>query len=167
MKKLLLTALFIVLAVSTNIGPVLAQEVGILPKPTGECEVVMEQGGRIIGRFIADDIKLALESETEFKNAIRSSRETQRFILGCAIQLGRIRLFMIPFFITYIIQFLLGIAGILAVLFVVFGGLKYVLGGLTEDKESGKKIITHALVGLLVALSAWIVVNLVQVVLTS
>lgn len=155
MKKLLLTALFIVLAASTNVGPVFAQEVGILPKPTGRCN-------------IADAaIKLALESETEFKNAIRSSRETQRQILGCAIQLGRIRLFMIPFFITYIIQFLLGIAGILAVLFVVFGGLKYVLGGLTEDKESGKKIITHALVGLLVALSAWIIVNLVQVVLTS
>lgn len=96
-----------------------------------------------------------------------SKREVLSDILGCAIRTGHVRLYMIPFFITYLIQFLLTIAGIIAVLFVVLGGYRYVLGGLTEDKESGKKTIQNALIGLVVALSAWIVVNFIQVALTS
>ena len=48
---------------------------------------------------------------------------------------------MMPFFVTYLIQFLLQIAGLIAVLFIVFGGFKYVTGGLIEDKESGKKLL--------------------------
>ena len=74
---------------------------------------------------------------------------------------------MMPFFVTYLIQFLLQIAGLIAVLFIVFGGFKYVTGGLIEDKESGKKAVIHAIIGLLVALSAWIVVNFIQMALTS
>lgn len=88
-------------------------------------------------------------------------------ILGCAIKTGRLKLYMVPFYITYLIQFLLSLAGLIAILFMVIGGYKYVIGGLTEDKESGKKTILHALVGFIVALSAWIVVNFIQVALTS
>lgn len=88
-------------------------------------------------------------------------------VLGCAIKTGKIKLYMMPFFVTYLIQFLLGIAGLIAVLFMVIGGYKYAVGGITEDKESGKKTILHALLGLIVALSAWIVVNFIQVALTS
>ena len=118
--------------------------------------------------------KQALSNENAFKDFIKgaeildiSKNEALNFLLGCAIKTGKIRLFMVPFFMTYIIQFLLSIAGLVAVLFMVIGGYKYVVGGLTEDKESGKKTILHALVGFIVALSAWIVVNFIQVALTS
>ncbi|MBI2638395.1 hypothetical protein HYW83_02285 [Candidatus Peregrinibacteria bacterium] len=122
-----------------------------------------------------DDLKPELfSSEQQFKNIMKESgdrgldkREFLSTVLGCAIKTGKIRLFMVPFFITYFIQFLLSIAGLVAVLFMVIGGYKYVVGGLTEDKESGKKTILHALVGFIVALSAWIVVNFIQVALTS
>jgi hypothetical protein len=88
-------------------------------------------------------------------------------VLGCAIKTGYVRLYMIPYFVTYIIQYLLGIAGLIAVLFMVYGGFTYVTGGISEDKETGKKVIMHALIGLIISLSAWIIVNFVQVALTS
>ncbi len=105
--------------------------------------------------------------KTVLQRQSKTGSEDLESILGCAIKTGKVRLYMVPFFITYLIQFLLSIAGLVAVLFMVIGGYKYVVGGLTEDKESGKKTILHALMGFVVALSAWIVVNFIQVALTS
>lgn len=101
-----------------------------------------------------------------FVAAIQGDRNMLSSILGCAVKTGRIRLYMMPFFITYLIQFLLSLAGLIAVLFVVYGGFKYTVGGLVEDKESGKKVIKNALIGLVVALSSWMVINFIQIVLT-
>ncbi len=83
-------------------------------------------------------------------------------LLGCAVKSGRITLAMIPFFITYFSNFLLGMAGLISVLFVVLGGYRYVIGGLTEDKEKGKQTIMHALMGFGLSLLAWAIVNVVM-----
>ncbi len=80
-------------------------------------------------------------------------------LLGCAIKYGRITLAMIPYFFTYFINFLLGMSGIITVLFIVIGGYHYVVGGLTEEKEKGKNTIKHALMGMGVALLAWTIVT--------
>lgn len=88
-------------------------------------------------------------------------------LLGCAIKTGRISLAMLPYFVTYFANYLLGIVGILVVLFIVLGGYFYIWGGLTEKKEKGKQYITHALMGLAVASIAWILVNAVMALFTS
>lgn len=88
-------------------------------------------------------------------------------LLGCAIRTGRISLAMLPYFVTYFANYLLGIVGILVVLFIVLGGYFYIWGGLTEKKEKGKQYITHALMGLAVASIAWILVNAVMALFTS
>lgn len=80
-------------------------------------------------------------------------------LLGCAIKTGRISLAMIPYFFTYFINFLLGLSGIVVVLFIVIGGYHYVVGGLTEEKEKGKNTIKNALLGMAVALLAWTIVT--------
>ncbi len=80
-------------------------------------------------------------------------------LLGCAIKTGRISLAMIPYFFTYFINFLLGMSGIITVLFIVIGGYHYVVGGLTEEKEKGKNTIKHALMGMGIALLAWTIVT--------
>ncbi|MBI5413773.1 hypothetical protein HZA42_05500 [Candidatus Peregrinibacteria bacterium] len=108
----------------------------------------------------------ALNTEEGFDTFIKSNNELGN-ALGCAVKLGRIRLYMMPFFIMYLTKFLLGIAGLISVIFIILGGYNYATGGLTEDKEGGKKYIKNALIGLIVSLSAWIVVSLVQAVLTS
>ena len=87
--------------------------------------------------------------------------------LGCAIKSGRLNLWMLPFFISYIANFFIGIAGIVSVLFVLLGGFWYMTGGLTDDKEKGKKTITYALMGLVITLLAWIVINIIMVQVTG
>ncbi len=82
-------------------------------------------------------------------------------LLGCAIKTGKISFDMIPYFITYIVNFLLSLVGLVCVLFIVLGGYYYVFGGLSEDKDKGKKTIEHALMGMALALLSWTIVNVI------
>lgn len=88
-------------------------------------------------------------------------------LLGCAIKTGDIHLAYVPFYVKGIIEFLLAIAGLLSVVFIIVGGYKVMVGGLIEDKESGKKTITHAIAGLIVCFLSWGIVNIVQMLLTG
>lgn len=97
----------------------------------------------------------------------RNNPERQNSILSCAIKTGRIHLWMLPYFISYIANFLIAIAGTISVLSVVMGGFWYMTGGFTDDKEKGKKTIMYALIGLGLTLTAWIIVNVIQVQVTG
>jgi len=80
--------------------------------------------------------------------------------LAQAIRTGDISLRQIPCFIAYFAQVLIGLAGTLAVIFVMIGGYRYVIGN-PEEKEKAKKTFTYALIGLAVTLMAWILVDIV------
>jgi hypothetical protein len=90
-----------------------------------------------------------------------------KYGLAEKFQSGKFEVYDIPFYVLYLIEVLIYFAGGIAVLFVVIGGYQYMIGGLTEDKESGKKTIGFALGGFAVALLAWTIVNFLQVWLTS
>lgn len=96
------------------------------------------------------------EGAADPSKAIKADQDN---ILGCGINTGRISFAMLPFYITYITNFLLGLSGLICVLFIVIGGYRYVIGGLTEEKEKGKNTIKHALMGLGVALLSWTIVT--------
>lgn len=157
LKKLLLVFVLGTFFAGFSVPAVSAQ--GILPKAPKEC--VIEKSKPL------PEIVQKLKDKETFVTYVSGNRTNLSKALGCAIKTGKIGLFMVPYFITFIIQFLLMIAGLIAVLFMVIGGYHYVIGGLTEDKEKGKKTILHALTGLIVALSAWMVINFIQVALTS
>lgn len=93
--------------------------------------------------------------------------EDRQIALSCAIKTGRIRLWMLPYFIKYIATFFIGLSGVISLLFVIIGGFWYMTGGLTDDKEKGKKTIMYALIGMVITLLAWIIVNVVQVQVTG
>ena len=80
--------------------------------------------------------------------------------LADRIKTGDIHLEQIPCFIKFFSQTLITIAGSLAVIFVMLGGYRYVLGS-DEAKEEAKKTITYALIGLAVSLLAWVLVDIV------
>lgn len=80
--------------------------------------------------------------------------------LSNMIRTGTLSLRQIPCFIKYFSQTLIAIAGSVAVIFVMIGGYRYVLGA-DEAKDDAKKTITYALIGLGVSLLAWIMVDIV------
>ncbi len=88
-------------------------------------------------------------------------------LLACAIKTGKISLQMVPYFITYIANFLLAMIGIICILFIVLGGYYYIYGGLVDKKEKGKLTIIHALMGMGIALLAWVAVNAIITAVTS
>src|SRR3989344_7203683 len=56
-------------------------------------------------------------------------------------------------------QLLLAIAGVLAVLRIIYGGVVSLFSDAWTDQNKAKEIINDALVGLLLTLGAWIIVN--------
>lgn len=87
--------------------------------------------------------------------------------LACALKLGYVKFWMIPYFVLYALQFVIGLAGLIAVMMIVLGGYYYIAGGITDDKEKGKHIITYALGGFVLVLTSWFIVNIILLTLTS
>jgi len=86
--------------------------------------------------------------------------------LATMIQTGNIHLRNLPCFVKYITQTLIAVGGSLAVVFVMVGGYRYVIGP-DEKKDEAKKTITQALIGLAVALLAWVIIDIVLQVATE
>ncbi len=96
----------------------------------------------------------------------KATKEQRDNLLGCAIKTGNISLWMIPFYMTYLINFILAVSGLISVLFIVIGGYWYIIGSAQGQTDKGKNTILYAIVGLVVSLMAWIIVNVVQTLVT-
>ncbi|MEK9160335.1 MAG: hypothetical protein AAB383_06440 [Patescibacteria group bacterium] len=88
-------------------------------------------------------------------------------ILGCALKTGEIQFWMVPYYVIFAIEFVIDLAGLILVLMIMVGAYYYIAGGLTDDKEKGRTIITHAIGGFVLVLSSWIIVNIILLALTS
>jgi len=74
----------------------------------------------------------------------------------------------IPFFIQYIASYLVGIAGTISVVMVMWGGYQWIMGGVSEDQKSkAKKTLFYAIIGLIITLLSWVIVNVIQINITS
>ena len=61
--------------------------------------------------------------------------------------------------IFVIVQWLLTIVGLLSVLFIVIGGIRYITSaGNEEATESAKKMITNSIIGLVVVILSYVIV---------
>jgi len=71
-----------------------------------------------------------------------------------------------------VIRVMLGIIGSLALLMFVWGGFQFIFAGLLGDGQSerinkAKTTLTNAVIGLVVILSAWVIINFVIIALTA
>lgn len=58
-----------------------------------------------------------------------------------------------------VIQWILGLLGLVAVIMILVGGFKWMTAGGNEEKiESAKKLLTAAIIGLIIVLLAWAIV---------
>lgn len=70
--------------------------------------------------------------------------------------------------ITRVIQVLLAIAGLVAVIFLIVGGFRYITaGGNEETAESAKKTILNAIIGIVVIILAFVIVRVISNALIS
>jgi hypothetical protein len=58
------------------------------------------------------------------------------------------------------VNIVIGVAGVIALAYLVFGGITYITGG-EKGADSGKKIISNALVGLAIIALSYAIVNAV------
>lgn len=59
----------------------------------------------------------------------------------------------------FYIQVVLGVVGLLAVVFLIYGGFRYITAGSSEEGvESAKRIIKNSIIGLVVIILAFIIV---------
>lgn len=65
-------------------------------------------------------------------------------------------------YLNIIIKILIGIAAVLAVIMIVMGGIEYMTSDFVSSKEEGKKRITNAIIGLLIALGAYLILYTVN-----
>ncbi|MDP4008039.1 MAG: pilin [Candidatus Peregrinibacteria bacterium] len=105
------------------------------------------------------------DAKTHFTNEL--SRDDQYDVIACTLKSGQFHLFMVPYMIRYFVEVIIQLAGLVCVLFIVIGAYQYLIGSLTEDKQKGKDTIKNALIGLVITLLSWIIVNVVQVALTG
>ncbi|MFA6588432.1 MAG: pilin [Patescibacteria group bacterium] len=64
--------------------------------------------------------------------------------------------------ILNVVSFVLGLLGLIAVVMILYGGFIWLTAGGNEDKVgSAKKIISSAIIGLIIVLLAWAIVNFV------
>ncbi|MFC1655312.1 hypothetical protein ACFL3C_00405 [Patescibacteria group bacterium] len=138
--------------------PASAQGLGtLIPQPKEE---TMKCGD------LLDDYDEAEDPVKQFREAIKEDASERGEVLGCAIKTGRIHFWMVPYFIVNFIEFLIGIAGLIAILFLVIAGYQFVIAGATDKRDAAKGTVMHALLGLVLVLVAWVVVNIIQFVLT-
>ncbi len=65
--------------------------------------------------------------------------------------------------IIRIIEILLAIAGLIAVIFLIVGGFRYITaGGNEEASESAKKTITNAIIGIVIIILAFVIVRVIS-----
>lgn len=66
-----------------------------------------------------------------------------------------------PLVVRYI-NYFLGIVGLIAVAFIIYAGVLLITAGGEEQKiTQGKKIITYAVIGIIVIVFSWTIVNFV------
>jgi hypothetical protein len=65
-------------------------------------------------------------------------------------------------YLNIMFKLFLGVAGVLAVVMIVMGGVQYMTSDLVSSKEEGKKTITNAIFGLLVGLGAVLILNTIN-----
>ncbi|MEK7088936.1 MAG: pilin [Patescibacteria group bacterium] len=65
-------------------------------------------------------------------------------------------------YLNIMIKIILGVAAVLAMVMVVMGGIEYMTSDLVSSKEAGKETIRNAILGLLIALGAYLILNTIN-----
>lgn len=160
----------------TDVNPNSGKGGTILPdtayQSISDCEIIMRYvniHSKEIEKAIIDRKSEILGADGEYiiSSATDNYNPSYTDILGCAIKTGDVKLWMVPYFARYILEFIIGIAGLASVAGIIYGGYFYLFAGLSDDQQKGKNAIKNSLIALVLSLSAWAIVNIVISLVTS
>lgn len=121
-------------------------------KSVTECQIIMEK---------------VIRDPSANKELINKRLGTYTTILACGIKTGNIPLWMVPFYLRWILEFIIALAGLASVGGLVLGGYMYLFSGISNDKERGKNALKNSVIGLVLTLTAWAIVNILLALLTG
>ncbi len=169
-KKILVTLLLSVLF-SMQLAPLVHAETRTaLPVANENCadfadyQLIVDAYRREGKENTAERAQARIDAKNHFAGL---NRDGQYNVIACALKSGRFHLFMVPYMIRYFVEVVIQLSGLICTLFIIIGAYQYLIGAVTESKQKGKDTIKHALIGLVITLLAWIIVNVVQVALTG
>lgn len=106
----------------------------------------------------------SFDVETYFKTATSDGKD---LVMGCAVKSGYIKFWMVPYFVKYILEWVINLSGLISVLMILIGAYYYIWGGISDEKEKGKKVILYAIGGLILTSIAWFIVNVLLLAITG
>ena len=66
-------------------------------------------------------------------------------------------------FVAVLLNWVVSIVGILAVVYLVYGGIAYLTSGGNEDRvKAAKNVILTAIIGLIIVVAAWLIVSTIS-----
>jgi hypothetical protein len=158
MKKILLiTFASIMLMMQT---PLAQAQVGVLPAANNEEFYCIEDGS---DQWRDSSIMMRTKMDPNTGEEISASPA----LLGCAIKTALFKFWMVPYLITYILTFIISLASLISILMIMVGAYFYIAGGLNEDKEKGKNTIKYAIMGLVLTVLSWSIINLLLLAFTA
>lgn len=81
---------------------------------------------------------------------------------GSCVENGVATLNCIPIIFKNVLYWAVGLAGITAVFFVIFAGIKFLTsGGDPKQVESAKKTLTFAIIGLIIVLLSFVIISVI------
>jgi Type IV secretion system pilin len=74
---------------------------------------------------------------------------------------GNVDFGTIPLLIVSVTNYLMGFVGTVSMMMIIYGAVRMGFGVVTGDKEIGKKVIAAGIIGFVIAVSGWFIVNLI------
>lgn len=79
----------------------------------------------------------------------------------CSFLSGEIHFDCIPIFIAYLIEYIFGFIGTLSLIMIMYAGYEIALGPVANTGESGKNRLRNAIIGLIVSVMVFAIVNFI------
>lgn len=86
-------------------------------------------------------------------------------LTGCDFQTGKLMASCVPVFIGHLVQLVMALVGSIFVINIMIGGYQYAIGAIEGDEGKGKERIYWSIIGLILTTCAFLIIDLVLVVL--
>ncbi len=90
-----------------------------------------------------------------------NTKENWLGIKNADLRSGNVGFETIPVIILNVTNFLLWLVATVSMIVIIYGAFRIGYGAVMDDKEAGKKIITAGIIGFVISVSGWFIINFI------